>query len=116
MGRNSRTSIIDQNYGVGAKTSTLFFIIGGNNMRQNKIRAVGAFCRNFRIVELNKTLEDMGEETNLKTLSGFEHGRSSNILHVFTYINACESQTQRSVFLQGLFILMEGIDNEWRAE
>lgn len=76
---------------------------------ENKVSDVGNYCRSFRIDTLNKTLSDISGDTNIKTLSGFEHGRSTNLLHVFTYLNACTNQQQRSDFLRGLCNHLEGV-------
>lgn len=80
--------------------------------RKDVMRGVGTFCKEFRIEVLKMTLENVSRGTNIKTLSGFEHGRSSNILHVLKYIEACEDRTTRNLFLKGLCEVLEGEINE----
>lgn len=73
-----------------------------------KIVEVGLFCRDFRINVLKMTLQDVANLDNFKTLSGFEHGRSKNIMHIYKYIEACSNRTDRINFIRGLCELMEG--------
>lgn len=46
---------------------------------------VGEFCREFRIDVLGLTLREVMGDENVKTLSAFEHGRSSNLLILLEY-------------------------------
>lgn len=73
---------------------------------------LGLYCKNFRINILKMTLKEVAKETNVKTLSGFEHGRSKNIMHVFKYIDVCTNRNERIIFMQGLCELLEGVYNE----
>lgn len=79
-------------------------------MKTHKAVSIGRYCKQFRVNVLRITLLELSDETNIKTLSGFEHGRSTNLLHVFNYLNACETQKMRSNFLQGLVELLEGLE------
>lgn len=68
------------------------------------VENVGYFCKDFRMNVLNKTLNDICEDTNIKikTLSAFENGRANNIKYLFLYFHAC-NDTQKQEFLEGLF-------------
>ena len=72
-----------------------------------KIDYIGSYCRGFRIDVLKMTLANMCEQTdtNVKTLSAFEHGRSKNIDHFINYIEV-SNQEQRKAFLKGFSQLM----------
>ena len=80
--------------------------------REIILKKVGQYCRTFRIEVLKTTLEQVANGTNLKTLSGFEHGRSNNLLHVLKYIETCEDRFTRNLFLNGLCEVLEGVNNE----
>ena len=62
------------------------------------------YCKQFREVELQKTLQELQAKTGvkLKTISAFENGRSTNINHINIYTVSCETQEQKELFLKGL--------------
>lgn len=64
---------------------------------------ISAYCRMFRIDTLKMTLATMCEltDTNIKTLSAFEHGRSKNIDHFIKYLEV-SSPSQKLTFLKGI--------------
>lgn len=64
---------------------------------------IGEYCREYRISK-GITLNEMSVtyEVNLKTLSAFEHGRSSNIRHLAPYVLLSEKQGDKETFLNGL--------------
>lgn len=67
---------------------------------------LGKACRKFRMDVLGKTLKQVqGTDSGIKTLSAFEHGRSSNYEHIFKYINACDNEKQVDLFCQTLHFL-----------
>ena len=74
-----------------------------------RIKKIGDYCRIFRVETLQTTLILVGKETNtnIKTLSAFECGRSNNIEHVLKYVDAC-NDTQKQLFLNGLIKVMAG--------
>lgn len=80
--------------------------------RETILKKVGQYCRNFRIEVLKTTLEQVANGTNIKTLSGFEHGRSNNLLHVLKYLEYCSDNVTRNLFLNGLCEVLEGVNNE----
>lgn len=53
-----------------------------------------------------KTLKEIEGSEDVKTLSSFEHGRSSNLNHMFKYINHCEDDKQKLIFINGLLNLL----------
>lgn len=66
-------------------------------------RVLGKLCRKFRLEVLEMTLKDVqGSLEGIKTLSAFEHGRSTNYEHIFKYINACETEEQVLLFMDTL--------------
>lgn len=72
----------------------------------NRNYKVGQYCRYFRKHILHKTLKEIEGSEDVKTLSSFEHGRSSNLNHMFKYINHCENDVQKLTFINGLLNLM----------
>lgn len=46
---------------------------------------IGKFCREFRTTVLKKRLVDLAPDT-IGTLSAFEHGSSTNMKHLATYL------------------------------
>lgn len=69
----------------------------------NRNAILGKHCRKFRIEILDKTLKEIqGKEQGIKTLSAFEHGRSTNYEHILKYINACDNEDQIELFMETL--------------
>lgn len=68
------------------------------------IENVGYFCKDFRMNVLNKTLNEICENTDIKikTLSAFENGRANNIKYLFLYYHACNTE-QKKDFVGGVF-------------
>lgn len=64
--------------------------------------------RDFRMNVLNKTLQDVqGSNEGIKTLSAFEHGRSTNFNHIFKYFNACDNEEQVDLLIERLIFIAE---------
>ena len=81
-------------------------------MMNNTMLKIGKYCRKFRITELEMTLKEVEGSENVKALSSFEHGRSSNMVHFVKYLRCCKDKEQRISFLQGLInVLEEGENN-----
>lgn len=76
------------------------------------MKRIGNYCRKFRINELELTLREVEGNENVKALSSFEHGRSSNIKHILKYVRCCKDSEQQLQFLKGLINVMEGENNE----
>lgn len=68
------------------------------------MKDVGNFCKDFRMNTLNKTLNEICENTDIqiKTLSAFENGRANNIKYLFLYYHACNEE-QKQIFVGGVF-------------
>ena len=84
--------------------------IGGDNM-SDLMDKIGKYCRNFRITELELTLREVEGSENIKALSSFEHGRSTNIKHIIKYVKRCKDIEQQLRFLKGLINIIEGENN-----
>ena len=69
---------------------------------------IGDYCREYRITKLKLTLSDIEESNNIKTLSAFEHGNSTNLNHMFKYINKIDSYTGKVEFLEGMIERLGG--------
>ena len=66
---------------------------------------VYAYCKNFRTKKAKLTLRQIHEITgvNIKTLSGFENGRSSNLFMINHYIVAYDFDKGLQLgFIQGM--------------
>lgn len=75
--------------------------------------SIQKFCKNFRKRTLNKTLRDieLQQGINIKTLSAFENGRSSNINHLETYVKACDTEYHVKLLIEGINkSLLEGVN------
>lgn len=72
-------------------------------------RLVGAYCRGFRKATLQRSLSEIAGNTNYKTLSGFENGRSKNLFHIFNYLEWCATAELRTYFLRGLCEILEEV-------
>lgn len=72
------------------------------------VAKIGAYCREFRMKKLRMRLQDVEGGEQVKSLSGFEHGRSTNIVHLFKYVRACKDRQQKLEFFEGLLDEMEG--------
>lgn len=67
---------------------------------------IGKYCRKFRITELELTLKEVEGGENIKALSSFEHGRSTNINHLLKYVKCCKDREQQLNFLLGIVDIM----------
>lgn len=92
--------------------SPLLFLEGVFHMRQSKTERqimieneVSTYCKNFRTKKAKLTLRQIHEKTgvNIKTLSGFENGRSSNLFMINHYIVAYDFDKGLQLgFIQGM--------------
>lgn len=76
------------------------------NLRIKDLRCdVGNVCRDFRKHTLKITLETMNEVTgiNIKTLSAFENGNSSNLNIMLAYFNLARSEDEQKEFAEHIF-------------
>ena len=74
--------------------------------RQKMIeKEISDYCKNFRTKKAKLTLRQIHETTgvNIKTLSGFENGRSSNLFMINHYIVAYDFDKGLQLgFIQGM--------------
>ena len=70
---------------------------------------IAAYCKEFRKQILRLTLRELCESsgTNIKTLSAFENGRSTNLVHVITYIEV-GTKEQQAIFAQKIIDILRG--------
>ena len=70
---------------------------------------VGERCALFRKEVLNISLSGLCRATgqNVKNISAFEHGRSSNLKYLFAYFQVCNEEQQK-LFAHYIF---GGVDN-----
>lgn len=78
------------------------------DIERKAFNRIGKYCRNYRLTVLEMTLKEIEDDGNIKTLSSFEHGRSTNLEHLLKYVKHCESKEQKLHFLQGLITTIEG--------
>lgn len=73
-------------------------------MSSSMIEKVGKFCRNFRIDVFGITLTEFCARTdsNIKSVSAFEHGRANSIKYLSLYYNEC-NEYEKETFARGLF-------------
>lgn len=71
-------------------------------MNRTDLYNLGSYCREFRRLYLHKTLEDVQGNVKIKGLSHFEHGRSTNLIHLSKYLKACETDHQKKEFMRNL--------------
>ena len=71
------------------------------------IKKVGEFCRDFRINQLNMSLTEFCNisELNIKNVSAFEHGRANNIKYLFKYYRICNDSLKKQ-FASELFKIL----------
>lgn len=62
---------------------------------------IGNYCRKYRI-ERGVTLSELTNGGQIKTLSAFEMGRSSNIKHLKPYIELSVKLNEDFIFFDGL--------------
>lgn len=81
--------------------------------RQTMIeKELSNYCKRFRIEQAELTLKQIHEKTgvNIKTLSGFENGRSSNLFMINHYIVAYNFDKGLQLgFIQGMNNILGGL-------
>lgn len=68
---------------------------------------IGKLCREYRMIHLQATLKDIEGDENIKSLSSFEHGRSSNINHFMKYVSYCGTKEEKLIFMTWIIKRME---------
>ena len=73
-----------------------------DNQRVSRtIKLIGQYCRDYR-VKNNITLKELGGEDQVKNLSAFESGRSTNMHHLLRYIQLSYLLNDQHNFIKGL--------------
>lgn len=79
--------------------------------KEEKLLIIGTYCKTFRVHILGLTLQEFEKISGVKqkTISSFEHGKSTNILHVLKYLDLCGSTEERVQYLKGLNNVLGGL-------
>lgn len=79
--------------------------------QDEKLHIIGNYCKTFRTEILKMTLQQFEEVTGVKvkTISAFENGKSTNILHILKYLDLCPSNDTRIKYLKGLNNILRGL-------
>lgn len=80
-------------------------------------KEVGAYCKEFRINELDCSRFQIGVameffEASTRNIQSFERGGSSNLGYIFLYYKKCKTQEQAEKFLLGLDKVFKKFINE----
>lgn len=80
---------------------------------ETKPLTIPNICKAHREQVLKITLMELSERTgiNIKTISAFENGRSSNMNHLFLYIDESNAEELDS-FIDNMAEFMRGVNNE----
>lgn len=70
---------------------------------------IGEYCRKYRESK-QVTLQELGGVDQIKNLSAFEHGRSTNVNHLTKYVLLSIAQKDNVAFMAGL---TEVVRNGW---
>ena len=73
---------------------------------------IGKLCREYRMIHLQATLKEIEGDENIKSLSSFEHGRSSNLDHFMKYVAYCKTKEEKIKFMSWIIKRMEDNNNE----
>lgn len=78
-----------------------------------RVQLIGEYCKHFRVNILGHTLRVVctRTNTNIKTLSAFEMGRSNNMEHIFKYIDVCDEE-QKTMLTTGIAWIMKTGGNQ----
>ena len=68
---------------------------------------IGKLCREYRMIHLQATLKEIQGDENIKAISSFEHGRSSNINHFMKYVEYCGTKEEKMIFMSWIIKRME---------
>lgn len=69
---------------------------------------IGNYCRKYR-TDKNITLSELTKGRQVKTLSAFEMGRSSNIKHLELYIKLSIELNDENNFMNGLTNIIKDV-------
>ena len=77
---------------------------------KHKTKQIATICRWFRLEVLELTLAEVCEGTGVKvgTLSNFEQGRSTNITHLYYYLDKSNNQ-QKTILTDEINSVLKGV-------
>lgn len=80
---------------------------------------VGTYCEFYRTKILRKSRKEVAKkDTTVQALQHFERGNSTNMLHLFSYVMACDTMKEREMFLSDLSYIIteyEGVHSLWQS-
>lgn len=76
-------------------------------MDKKQLYKLGQYCRYFRREVLKMTLQEVQGDLSLKGISHFEHGRSTNLVHISRYLKACNVESQKREFMDNIEKLLD---------
>ena len=79
--------------------------------QDEKLYIIGNYCKTFRTDVLKMTLQQFESKTGIKvkTISSFENGKSTNVLHILKYLDLCPTNETRIQYLKGLNKILGGL-------
>lgn len=79
--------------------------------QDEKLLIIGGYCRTFRTEILKLTLHQFEtiSGVKVKTISSFENGKSTNVLHILKYLDLCPNNETRIRYLKGLNKILGGL-------
>ena len=63
---------------------------------------LGSYCRKYRMFHAEVPLREVAGDDRMKSVSGFEHGRSSNVEFLVHYMRLADGRGELDMFLEGL--------------
>lgn len=71
------------------------------NNKQTQVE-LGSYCRKYRMFHAEVPLREVAGQEQVKNMSGFEHGRSSNVEFLVHYMRLADRRGELDMFLEGL--------------
>ena len=82
-------------------------------MKDTIQQRIGAYCKYYRVSILDKTRREITNgQTTIQAIKHFEDGNSSNMLHLFRYILACETRLDAVGFVNDLVLIVTEFERE----
>lgn len=71
------------------------------NNKQTQVE-LGSYCRKYRMFHAEVPLREVAGEDQVKNMSGFEHGRSSNVEFLIHYMRLADRRGELTMFIEGM--------------
>ena len=82
-------------------------------MRDTLQQRIGSHCEFYRVKILEKTRREIANgQVTVQAIKHFEDGNSSNMLHLFRYILACENGMDEVAFINDLIYIINDFERE----